>query len=57
MPTIAKAPPGTSIYADGQTFEFSDGTRQVTQAEEETLRRFMAAGAAVKVTFEQKKGK
>lgn len=56
MPRIAKTAPGTEIFTEGQSFVFDDGTRQVTQAEEDALKRLMAAQPDLKIEFSDKKG-
>jgi hypothetical protein len=57
MPVIAKAPDGTEIFTEGQTFRFDDGSRQVSQEDQEKLLRYMENGGPVSVDFEeQKKG-
>lgn len=56
MARVAKTEPGTDIYTEGQSFVFADGTRQVTQAEEEALKRLMAAQPGLKIEFSDKKG-
>lgn len=60
MPTVAKADVN-DIYTEGHTFQFADGKRQVSEAEEQILRRYMANGGPVEIEFEQdtpkKKGK
>lgn len=55
MPTVARAPEGTEIFTEGQTFRFDDGTRQVSQAEEDALRRYMANGGPVSIDLEEQK--
>jgi hypothetical protein len=56
MPTVAKAPADTDIYTGGQHFVFgSDGARQVTKAEEDILRSYMANGGTVSIDFEESK--
>lgn len=58
MPHIAKAAPGTNIYTEGQTFDFGDdGTRQVSEAEIEKLRRYEANGGPVKIEITEAKRK
>lgn len=57
MARVAKAEPGTVIYTEGQTFDFSDGSRQVTQAEEESLRNYLRNGGTAKLTFVDSKSK
>ena len=57
MPRIAKTAPGTDIFHEGQPFVFGeDGTRQVTQAEEDSLKRLMEAQPNLKIEFSDKKG-
>jgi hypothetical protein len=57
MPLVARAPEGTEIYTEGQTFRFDDGTRQVSKAEEEALRSYMRNGGPVSIDFEEQKPK
>jgi predicted mannosyl-3-phosphoglycerate phosphatase (HAD superfamily) len=57
MPLIAKAPEGTVIFTEGQSFHFDDGTRQISQVEEEALRRYVANGGTVSIDFEEQKPK
>lgn len=56
MARVAKTEPGTDIYTEGQSFVFTDGTRQVTQAEEETLKKLMQRQPNLKIEFSDKKG-
>lgn len=55
MPKVAKAAPGTLIFTEGQTFDFGDGTRQVTEEEADKLRRYEANGGPVKVEITETK--
>lgn len=57
MATVAKAPAGTEIYTEGQRFVFEDGTRQVSEAEAEKLRRYAANGGPITINFEEQKPK
>jgi hypothetical protein len=55
MPTVAKAPVNR-VVAEGQVFEFTDGERQVSEAEQGLLRRW-ATEAGVHIYFEETKSK
>lgn len=57
MATVAKAPAGTEIYTEGQRFVFEDGSRQVSEAEIEKLRRYTANGGPISIDFEEDKPK
>lgn len=56
MPLVAKADVN-EIYTGGQTFQFTDGTRQVSQAEADALARYVANGGPAKVEIEEQKTK
>lgn len=50
MPLVAKTEPGADLFTEGQHFVFGDdGTRQVSQAEAEALRRYQANGGRLKI--------
>ena len=58
MPKTAHAEPGTTIGIGNNIYNFDDGTRQVTEAEAEELRRYVDnGGAKIEITETKTKGK
>lgn len=55
MPIFAKAP-ANRIVAEGQVFEFTDGGRQVSEAERDLLQRY-ADQAGMTIEFKDTKPK
>lgn len=58
MPLVARTEKGADLYTEGTHFVFGDdGSRQVTHAEADILRRYMENGGVLKIEItETKKG-
>lgn len=58
MALVAKTEPGADLFTEGQHFVFGDdGTRQVTQAEADLLRRYAENGGPLKIEVSEEKAK
>lgn len=57
MPKVAKTEPGADLFTENTHFVFGDdGTRQVSEAEVEILRRYEANGGPFKIEITETKG-
>jgi hypothetical protein len=58
MPLVARAEAGADLYTEGTHFVFGDdGSRQVTQAEADILRRYKENGGVLKIEITESKKK
>ena len=58
MPLVAKTDAGADLYTEGTHFVFGDdGTRQVSNAEAEILRRYQENGGVLKIEINESKSK
>lgn len=57
MPLVARTEEGADLFAEDTHFVFQDGTRQVSHAEADILRRYMENGGTLKIEITEEKSK